>query len=97
MATDHGRLDQRLHFGEEGRRQSGDWIAVSAKSLKQPLEQARLLGGHAHALAVDGIEAADCVADRQKPAREDVEALEMGVARSRGNRSARPRPGAWRG
>jgi len=30
MATDHGVLDQRLHLGEESRRQSGDWIAVSS-------------------------------------------------------------------
>src|SRR5713226_6398028 len=71
------RLDQRLYLGEESRRQPGDWIAVSPKSvsrksLEKPLEQARLQGGHAHALAVDGIEAADCVADGQKAAGEDV-------------------------
>src|SRR3984893_7575044 len=71
------RLDQRLHLGEESRRQPGDWIAVSSESLEKPLEQARLQGGHAHALAVDGIEAADCVADGQKPAGGDFESLEM--------------------
>src|ERR1700731_779910 len=71
------RLDQRLDLGEETRRQPGDWIAVFPWSLEKPLEQARLQGGHAHALAVDGIEAADCVADGQKPTGEDVESLEM--------------------
>src|SRR5450631_4229334 len=52
-------------------------MAVSSQSLEKPLEQARLQGGHAHTLAVDGIEAADCVADGQKAAGEDVESLEM--------------------
>src|ERR1700730_16137284 len=62
-------LDQRLYLGEESRRQPGDGIAaspnytspksVSRKSRENPLEQARLQGRHAHALAVDGIEAAD--------------------------------------
>src|SRR6267142_4108284 len=53
------RLDQRLHLGEESRRQPGDWIAVFPWVLEKSLEQARLKGGYAHALAVDGIEAAD--------------------------------------
>src|SRR5216684_5992837 len=57
------RLDQRLYLGEESWRQPCDWIAVSPKSvspksvslksLEKPVEQARLQGGHAHALAVD--------------------------------------------
>ena len=71
------RLDQRLHLGEESRRQRGDWIAVFRWSLEQPPEQARLQRGHAHALAIDGIEAADCVGDGQKPAWEVVKLLEM--------------------
>src|SRR3954454_16613818 len=71
------RLDQWLHLIEESRRQAGHRIALSSYSLEKFLEQAGLLRGHAHALAIDGVEPADCVADGQQPARERVEALEM--------------------
>src|SRR5437868_8493138 len=71
------RLDQRLHLCEESRSQPSDRIAVFPWSFEQPQQQARLQRSHAHALAVDGIEAADCVTDGQEPAGEDVNSLEM--------------------
>ena len=44
---------------------------------KELVKQDRLLRSHAHALAIHGIEAADCVSDRQQPTRKRFDLLEM--------------------
>lgn len=70
-----------LHLGEERRRQPGDWIAVSRQCPEKFLKQSAPLRRRAHALPVDGFEAADGVGDWQKSADEDVKPLEVAVRR----------------
>src|SRR5258708_33991568 len=62
-----GRLYERLNLGEEGWRQADKRIAFRGACLQKSMHQPCLLSGHAHALTVDGIEAADCVAHGQNP------------------------------
>src|SRR5260370_41106333 len=57
-----GRLYERLNLGEEGWRQADERIAFRGACLQKSMQQPCILTGHAHALTVDGIEAADCVA-----------------------------------
>src|SRR4029077_15211146 len=71
------RLEQCRHLGEEGGCQPGDWISLLCQPLQQSAEQASLLRGDAHALAINGIESADYVGEWQKAARERLKALEM--------------------
>ena len=66
----------------------------SASPSEQSAEQASLLRGDAYALAINGIEAADCVGDWQKAARERLKALEMAEHALGKSRSARFRPEA---
>ena len=80
MATDHG-VSINVCISAEKVGASPAMGSPSSRSLEQPLEQARLQRGHAHALAIDGIKAANCVPDGKKPA-EDVEPLEMTPALS---------------
>ena len=77
VATAHGVSSSAGTFGEEGGCQPGDWISLLCQPLQQSGEQASLLRGDAHALAINGIKPADCVGDWQKAARERLKALEM--------------------
>ena len=69
------RFDQPGCLGEEGGREPRERVAFLAP--EQTLEQQRLLGGHAHALAVYRVEAANSVAKRKQAARERFEPLEV--------------------
>ncbi len=71
------RLDYRMGFGEEGRRQRGEAVPLHGRRLEQPAKQARLLGGHAHALTIDRVEPADRIGDRNQSARQALKAFEM--------------------
>ncbi len=75
------RLDKPARLAEEGGREPSERIALPA--LEQPAEQYRLLGGHAHALAVHRVEAADGVAEGKQPVRERFEPLEVPPKASR--------------
>src|SRR6516165_10449887 len=60
---------------KEGGREPGERVAFSAPEQTQ--EQQRLLSGHAHALAVYRVEAANGVGKRKQAARERFEPLEV--------------------
>src|SRR5262245_13214165 len=71
------RVDQLGDFFKKSWRQSGSLVDISCPLRKKHLEYACLLGSHAHPLTINGIEAANYVANRKEPAREDREALEV--------------------
>ncbi len=70
-----GSRDQRVNRSEEGLRQSGERILIAGPRLNQILEDACFLGGDRHALAMDRIETANGITDRNEPAGEGVDSL----------------------
>ena len=96
VATAHGVSSSAGTSAKKAGASPASRIALLCRPLQQSVEQASLLRGDAHALAINGIKSADCVGDWQKAARERLKALEMAAARSRESRSAQFRPEAWR-
>src|SRR5215471_15512591 len=64
-----GRVDQGCGLLEERWREPGQRIGLRTKAVQELAERTGFLRRHAHALAVNGIEAADRVADGQQTTR----------------------------
>jgi hypothetical protein len=77
QACGQRRLYQSLSCGEKGWSEAGKRVGVFGRTAEQLVERTRILGSHAYALAVAGIKAIYCVAERKQPAREFLEAIEM--------------------
>src|SRR5262249_33383005 len=65
-----------LDFGKEFSRQSGKRIGLGCLVLQNPFQKASFLRRYAQALATDGIEAADRIADRHEAARKQAQSIE---------------------
>src|SRR5262249_57033930 len=83
-----GGWDGACRCRKERGRESREPVGIRAKAVQQPAELASLLRRHAHALAVNRIEAADRVADGQQTARKLGQSL---VVTIHALRKAKPR------
>src|SRR5438445_4010067 len=68
-------LDHIPGFRKECPPQAIQRIRLPGTDLQHAVKDARLLGGGAHALAVDRIEAADCIANGKQSVREGIQLL----------------------
>src|SRR5207253_470041 len=81
------RCNQRVDGSEIGLSQSGKRMAVCGDGPNQALEQPCLLDRDCHTLAMDRVEAANSIADRQQPARKFFHCFVM-TPRTRGETEA---------